>query len=200
MYSGHVFSATPHLLFSLCAFVTISGCGKSNDNETEAEAEATRETIAKTSTAPEPKPIPLDTAFIPIEVLTQLEGISLTSNPPCTESLESLKPLLTAISAGTHRLAKADNLSSVAKTLAALSDNLSVLGQKIVPRTESEELRRISAEVLATMTDLAESLKLASDAAVQNNKQGAGAATRRLQNGVANTRSAIEGLANQCAQ
>ncbi len=197
MYSGHVFSPTPHLLCSLCAFVTISGCGKSTDKEAEVAA---RETIAKTSSAPPSQPIPVDTAFVPVAVLTELEGISLTSNPPCTESLESLRPLLTAISAGTRSLTKADNLSSVGNTLVTLSDNLSVLAKKIVPRAESEELRRVSEELLATMTDLAESLKLASDAALQNNKPGANAATRRLQNGVANTRSAIEGLANQCAQ
>ncbi|MBL4636792.1 MAG: hypothetical protein JKY56_23275 [Kofleriaceae bacterium] len=194
-----MFSPTPHLLSSLCAIVTIWGCGKSNDKDSEGEG-AARETIVETTTAQTPKPGPLDTAFVPIDVLTELEGISLTSNSPCTESLESLKPLLAAISAGTQSLAKADSLSSVGETLATLSDKLSVLATKIIPRAESEELRRISAEVLATMTDLAESLKLASDAALKRNKQEAGAATRRLQNGVANTRSAIEGLANQCAQ
>lgn len=193
-------------LQTVSAIALLWGCGNSSSKDEGQESnsgpiqpgsEQGKQTASKPIPADEG---PIDPAFVPLDALNELMGISLESSPPCTETLSTMRPLMSTISKSIEALNKAGNLQDTGTILSTLSEQMSLLTKKVPPRSESEELRRTSAEVIATMTDMAESLELLSKATLSKDKPGAGAAMRRLHNGVANARSAIEGLANQCAQ
>jgi hypothetical protein len=142
---------------------------------------------------------PLDPSYVPTEALEQLEGLVLESTAPCSETIETLKPALESIARFRQKLVAATTEAEVVQLLTALSTELTQRLPSIAARSETDELRRISAELTASLGDLAESLKLASDAITAQDRQASASMTRRLQNGVANTRSSIERLIEQCA-
>ncbi len=163
-------------------------------------AEPAQEPVAQSSSEP-PKatpPRPLDPSYVPIDALEQLDGLALESTPPCSDTIETLKPALESIAMFREKLASATTEAEVVQLLTALSTELTERQPSIASRSETDELRRISAELTASIGDLAESLKLASDAITAQDKQASATTTRRLQNGVANTRSSIERLIDQC--
>ena len=174
------------------------GCGKDEAPETTVQAAVPTPTEHSESKSAEPQR-PLDRSYVPIDALEQLEGIALESFPPCSDTIDTLKPVLDSIASNRKKLKEATTEASVVQLLTALSTELTSRLPSIAARSESDELRRISAELSASIGDLAESLKLASDAITAQDKQASAQVIRRLQNGVANTRSSIERLIDQCA-
>lgn len=142
---------------------------------------------------------PLDPHFVPNEVLEGLEGMNLESSAPCSETLRTLKPVLNSIAEARAELAGATTEAEVIRLLGALSSDLNARLPLLAKRNETDELQRISAELVASVGDLAESLTLASEAIVAQDKEASSKVTMRLQNGVTNTRSSIERLIDQCA-
>ncbi len=171
--------------------------GETRDEEAIQSLESSKTEDASGSVAA--VPIPLDPSYVPNDALEQLEGMALESFPPCIDTIATLKPALDSIAAFRKQLAEAATQASVVQLLTALSSELSSRVSSIATRSETDELRRISAELNASIADLAESLKGLSDAITAHDKQASAQASRRIQNGVTNTRSSIERLIDQCA-
>ena len=153
--------------------------------------------VAEPSSAP--APVPIDPSVLPLEALEQLEGINLAAQAPCSSTIQTLRPALESIAKHRKQLAAATTEAAAVSLLTALSAELATLLPAITPRAETDELRRISAEVIASMGDLAESLRLANEALSAQDRQASASVIRRIQNGVTNTRSSIERLIDQCA-
>lgn len=181
--------------FVASAFLFGAGCGKGDANGEKNQANVPAETP---TTVAETKAPPLDPSFVPSEALEQLEGMALESLPPCSDTIDTLRPALDSTAEFRKKLAEATTEASAVQLLTALSTELSSRLPSIAARSETDELRRISAELSASIGDLAESIKLASDAIAAQDKQASAQVIRRIQNGVANTRSSIERLIEQC--
>tara|TARA_R110002096_G_scaffold143328_3_gene299226 strand:+ start:89247 stop:89834 length:588 start_codon:yes stop_codon:yes gene_type:complete len=191
----------PHIT-ALAALTISAGCFSFGCNDKAATSETQAESL--TAAAPEAPQATqpartLDPSYVPNEALEQLEGLTLESTLPCSDTIETLRPALESIASFRLKLVAATTEAEVVQLLTALSTELTQRLPSIATRSETDELRRISAELTASVGDLAESLKLASDAITAQDKQASAAMTRRLQNGVANTRSSIERLIEQCA-
>jgi hypothetical protein len=171
-----------------------SGCSK-KDTDAAPATEATK-------TAPETKAAAveaLDRSYLPTAALTALELLELDSQPPCSLTIDSLRPALEGLAEGRRALDAAEDKAAAVTLLSDLSAALAKQSAALSTRDETDELRRISAELTATIGDLAESLQLASNALSAADKPGAAANLRRIQNGVDNTRSTIDALIQQCS-
>ncbi|MCP4445939.1 MAG: hypothetical protein GY811_11425 [Myxococcales bacterium] len=175
------------------------GCGKDEGAQNEAPTSPLPTTETSVVQEPQSPPEPIDRSFVPSEALQQLEGMALQSNPPCSDTIDTLTPALESIASNRARLDQATTAADVVQLLTTLSAELDSRLPSIEARSETDELRRISAELTASIGDLAESLKLASDAITAQDRQASGQVLRRIQNGVANARSSIERLIDQCA-
>jgi len=188
-------SMTKALVTTLtCALLAFSaGC------KDDAAEPATEQAPVVQEEPPAESPRPLDPSYVPTDALEQLDGLALESAAPCSDTIETLKPALESIAMFRVKLVAATTEAEVVQLLTALSTELTERLPSIAARSETDELRRISAELTASLGDLAESLKLTSDAITAQDKQASANMTRRIQNGVANTRSSIERLIDQCA-
>lgn len=189
----------PHIT-ALAVLSFSAGCFSIGCKDEAPKSEVPAEPATANEAVQPARPVrPLDPSYVPSEALEQLEGLALESTPPCSDTIETLKPALESIASFRQKLVAATTEAEVVQLLTALSTELTQRLPSIASRSETDELRRISAELTASVGDLAESLKLASDAITAQDKQASAAMTRRLQNGVANTRSSIERLIEQCA-
>ena len=187
------------LIKALVFAVVALGAGCKNEASVSGQPEASAEQATEPAKKLDKPPRDIDPSYVPSEALAQLEGLALDSTPPCSDTIETLKPALESIAVFRHKLVAATTEAEVVQLLTALSTELSGRLPSIAARSETDELRRISAELTASIGDLAESLKLASDAITAQDRQASSSLTRRIQNGVANTRSSIERLIDQCA-
>jgi hypothetical protein len=178
----------------LClGLLAMCSCGRSQD---EAKPE---EASAKTSAAKAAVAEALDRSYLPTAALANLEQLELDSQPPCSLTIESLRPALQSLADSREALETTTDKAAAVTLLSDLSASLAKHASGIENRSETDELKRFSAELRATLGDLAESLQLASIALSADDKPAAAANSRRIQNGVANTRSTIDGLIQQCA-
>lgn len=184
------------LLLGILLSVTIAACKDSGDAD---KAEPAAPAYDAASPAIVQPARPLDPSLVPTEALAQLQGIDLDAEPPCSLTIDTLRPALESIASGQQKLAAATDEATAVALLTALSAELRSRLPAVAPRNETDELRRISAELSASLGDLAESLRLAAEALTARDKQAAAANLRRIDNGVANTRSSVEGLIRQCA-
>jgi len=155
-----------------------------------------------THAVPDTSPLaesPADQSYLPHTALQPLETLLLESQAPCLETIESIRPILASIASYRTKLIAATSNEKAVKLLHALSTELSGEIDNIVSRNETDEMKRISDELSASIGDLAESIKLSGDALSAQNKQASASVLRRIQNGVDNTRSSIERLIEQCA-
>jgi hypothetical protein len=180
-----------------CAFLAFpAGCKDDASQPAAEQAPVAPQEVPPTEAE---SPRPLDPSYVPIDALEQLDDLALDSAAPCNDTIETLKPALESIAMFRGKLVAATTEAEVVQLLTALSTELTERLPSIAARSETDELRRISAELTASLGDLAESLKLTSDAITAQDKQASANMTRRIQNGVANTRSSIERLIDQCA-
>lgn len=193
-YSGWHRAPVWHLAGLAWVLAIFGGC-KDTSNETEDKAPVA--VIAAEAKAP--PATPLDPRWVPTEALAALQGIELNAEAPCSLTIDTLRPALESIADYQKKLASATSEETAIQLLAQLSDDLRARLPTIAARTENDERRRISAELSAALGDLAESLQLASEAIRNHDKSAATTTMRRIYNGIANTRSSVEGLIEQCA-
>lgn len=178
----------------LClALFALSSCGPSREGA--AKDEPTEAAKASSEAAPAEA---LDRSYLPMAALAELDQLELDSQPPCSLTIDSLRPGLQGLADARKALDAATDKAMAVTLLSDLSASLAKHGSAIEARNETDELRRVSAELGATIGDLAESLQLASNALSADDKPASAANLRRIQNGVANTRSTIDALIHQC--
>lgn len=193
-HSGRQRATAEQLVVLMCMGIIFCSC---KDRASKAE---NREPVASLDDAAKAAPdAPLDPSFLPTDALAPLHGMNLDSEPPCSLTIDTLRPALKSVAEHQEKLAAATSEATAIRLLNDLSSDLRARLPAIQPRTESDELRRISAELSASLGDLAESLQLASDALGNHDTSAAATTLRRIHNGVANTRSSVEGLIEQCA-
>ena len=179
-------------LAMLTGMALLGGCTSSTED---AERKNNEPAAATTPTPAKP----LDRTLVPSEILAGLEEIELKSESPCSLAIDSLRPALAALAELRKALDLATESGQAVTLLRDAAATLRGHTRAIPARTESDELRRIRAELVATLGDLAEGLDEASAALKADNKAVADANHRRIQNGVQNTRSTIQAAINQCA-
>ncbi len=176
----------------LVGLVLHSGCGKTED-----DAAAKSSEQKGTSKAAEPEA--LDRSYLPNAFLSDLETLALDTEAPCSGAIDSLRPVLAELAKTRKALEAAADKATAVALLSDASAALSKQSAAIAPGSETDELRRLRAELLATLGDLADSLQGASNALSAANKPAADENLRRIQNGVQNTRSTIDALVQLCA-
>ena len=177
----------------LASMALVGGCTSSSSS-----TEATDKDTPAPATAPVPVK-PLDRTLLPSEILAGLETIELKSEAPCSLAIDSLRPALAALANLRKALDRASNTADAVTLLRDAAATLRKQTQEIPARTESDELRRLRAELIATLGDLAKGLDTASEALKADNRSAADANHLRIKNGVQNTRSTIHALIEQCA-
>ncbi len=140
----------------------------------------------------------LDPSTLPTQSLAELARIELTSQPPCSDTIETLRPTLESVASFRKQLVEASDAQTAALVLGNLSKDVRSRVPAIAVRGETDELRRISAELTASVGDLADSIQAAADALTAKDQQASTNAIRRIDNGVSNTRSSIERLIREC--
>jgi len=141
----------------------------------------------------------LNPESVPIAALREFEAMPLRSRPPCSDTIESLRPILNDAAATRKQLSTVHSTENAATLLTNLAASMRTKRLRLATRTETSELQRISAELNAALGDLAESLQLAADALTANDQEAATKLTLRIENGVSNTRTSIERLIEECA-
>ncbi len=142
--------------------------------------------------------VEVDPSSLPIQSLAELAHIELASQPPCSDTIETLRPTLESVASFRKQLAQATDVQTATRVLGKLSKDVRSRVPAIALRGETDELRRISAELTASIGDLAESIQAAADALMANDQEASANAIRRIENGVTNTRSSIERLIREC--
>ena len=142
---------------------------------------------------------PLVRTLVPSEILASLEEIELVSEAPCSLAIDSLRPALGVLANLRKALDRATESGQAVALLQEAAASLREHTRAIPARKESDELRRLRAELVATLGDLATGLDESRAALKANNQSAADANHRRIQNGVQNTRTTIQAVINQCA-
>jgi hypothetical protein len=168
------------------------GCGKSEDDES---AGAQRNGEASKAGKVEA----LDRSYLPSAHLAELDSLALDAAPPCSLTIDSLRPVLAGLATTRKALDAATDKATAVTLLSDASAALSEQSAALAPGSETDELRRLRAELLATLGDLADGLQKSSNALSAANKPAADETLRRIQNGVQNTRSTIDALVQLCA-
>jgi hypothetical protein len=177
----------------LVALALPGGCGKAKDDATGKDPQ--QAAAAKTAGAQA-----LDRSYLPNAHLADLETLALDAEPPCSQTIDSLRPILRGLAETRKALEAAKDTATAVTLLSDASSALSKQSASVATDTEMDELRRLRAELLATLGDLADALQKSSIALSAANKPAADENLRRIQNGVQNTRSTIDALVQLCAR
>lgn len=169
-----------------------SGCGKAEDDP----AAGAKKNGAASSAG---KVESLDRSYLPSAHLAELDTLALDAAPPCSLTIDSLRPVLAGLAKTRNALDAARDKATAVTLLSDASAALSKQSAALAPGSETDELRRLRAELLATLGDLADGLQKSSNALSAANKPAADETLRRIQNGVQNTRSTIDALVQLCA-
>ncbi len=141
----------------------------------------------------------LDRSFLPSKILAELESLELQGSPHCSATIEGLRGTLKDLASTRQALDVAANKGSAVTLLRDAATTLSKNTSKIAGLKGSDEEQRISAELTATLGDLAESLDEASKALAGDDRPGSDANHLRTANAVHNTLAAIDALLQQCS-
>ncbi len=189
-----------HLVAQMALLGALSSCssGKSDPPQEPPQAQPAQPLIEAEVKPATPKPV--DANSLPIEALAQLEGLSLQSGAVCTPTIATLRPILAQLAAAKTQLTAVRDKSAAATLLRDLGNSIAQQADALAPNTGSDELRRISLELIASIRDLSEGLTRVAEAIDADDSQATGSALRRIRNGVSNTRDSIEGFTAQCPQ
>lgn len=174
--------------------VMVAGGACTDSAKTAPQQEVLAKTVAET-----PPSVPVDPSLLPVAALLELNSLPLHTETPCSKTIETLRPVLDQLAQHRANLEKLTTQQQAIKELGSLAATLRSSVETIEPRKESPELRRISAELVASITDLAESTELLAKALGAQDKQAAANTMRRIKNGIGNIQISVKGLVAQCA-